>query len=427
MTLPQVGDSPAARRRVRYVRNIDQIPNIPPAEREKLKKVAEVYVFRANDYYLDLIDWSDPNDPIKQLIIPRDEELSDWGRLDASNESANTVQQGVQHKYTDTVLLLCNEVCGSYCRYCFRKRLFMNDNDEVTNDVSRGLEYIRAHPEISNVLLTGGDPLLMSTRRLREILDALREIDHVRIIRIGSKMPAFDPFRILNDVELQKLLKRHSTPDRRIYLMAHFDHPRELTTQARAGIAKFIECGVICVNQCPLIRGINDDPDVLAHMFRELSYMGCPAYYLFQGRPTAGNEPYELPIVRGWEVFHDAITRESGLAGRARFAMSHESGKIEIAGVDEAHIYLRYHRSKYAENRGRFMMMQRRDDAYWLEQLTPASGSFIPRGVRFERVADTRRGDNGNGDGVTTRSADAYRHRAGMIRRRSVGCGQAEA
>ena len=113
-------------KRVRYVRDIDKIPNIPEEEREKLKKVAEKYVFRANDYYLQLIDWSDPNDPIKQLIIPRIEELNEWGELDASNEEAVTIAPGVQHKYTDTVLLLCNEVCGAYCRYCFRKRLFMD-------------------------------------------------------------------------------------------------------------------------------------------------------------------------------------------------------------------------------------------------------------------------------------------------------------
>ena len=135
-------------RRVKYIRSIDQVTNIPESEREKLKKVSERYVFRANDYYLGLINWNDPNDPIKQLIIPRQEELNDWGQLDASKESQVTVARGVQHKYPHTVLLLCNEVCGAYCRFCFRKRLFMDDNDEVVNDVGPGLEYIRRHPEI---------------------------------------------------------------------------------------------------------------------------------------------------------------------------------------------------------------------------------------------------------------------------------------
>lgn len=127
-----------AQRRVRYIRDVEKLEGIPPEQRAKLKKVATEYVFRVNDYYLGLIDWSDPGDPIKQLIIPREDELNEWGKLDASNEESVTVARGVQHKYRDTVLLLCNEVCGAYCRYCFRKRLFMDENEEVTNDVTAG-------------------------------------------------------------------------------------------------------------------------------------------------------------------------------------------------------------------------------------------------------------------------------------------------
>ncbi len=392
-----VAGAEAQPRRVKYLNSVDSLPGISPEDRELLRKVSERYVFRANDYYLRLIDWTDAKDPIRQLIIPRAEELNDWGRLDASNEAAVTVEPGVQHKYADTVLLLCNEVCGAYCRYCFRKRLFMNDNEEVSKDISGGLAYIRAHPEVSNVLLTGGDPLIMGTKRLAEIIGALREIDHVKIIRIGSKMPAFNPFRVLDDAELQEVFRRHSTPEKRIYLMCHFDHPRELTPEARRGIAKLLECGVICVNQCPLIRGINDSADVLAEHFRELSYIGCPQYYVFQGRPTAGNEPYEVPIVEGWRAFSQAVVRESGLAGRARFAMSHASGKVEIMAVDDDHIYLRYHRSKYAANSGRFFVCRRDDTAYWLDQLQPAAGSFVPFGVEFGQPVRPVRTTEGTG------------------------------
>lgn len=359
----------AKKNRVKYIRDIDKVQDMPQVERERLRPVTEEYVFRANDYYLKLIDWDDPNDPIRQLIIPREEELNQWGRLDASNEQAVTVARGVQHKYTDTVLLLCNEVCGAYCRYCFRKRLFMNDNDEVTNDVSAGIEYIRSHPEVNNVLLTGGDPLLMSTRRIREIVSQLRQIEHVQIIRFGSKMPAFDPWRISRDEELQELFRTYSTPEKRIYLMCHFDHPRELTPEACDGIAAALACGLICVNQCPLIRGINDDPDVLTAMYEKLSYIGCPPYYLFQGRPTAGNEPYEVPLVEGWHIFQEALRRGSGLARRARFCMSHETGKVEVLAIDDSFIYLRYHQAKHVEDLGRFFICHRDDDAYWLDQL----------------------------------------------------------
>ena len=372
MNEPQTNFEPTAgTKRVKYVRRLDQVPNIPPDVRERLEPVTREYVFRANNYYLGLIDWDDPDDPIRQLIIPREEELRDWGTLDASNEQAVTVAHGVQHKYIDTVLLLCNEVCGAYCRYCFRKRLFMDDNDEVTNDVSAGLAYIADHPEVTNVLLTGGDPLLMSTRRLVEIFDALRGIEHVRIIRLGSKMPAFDPWRVQRDEELQAAFRKYSTPEQRIYLMAHFDHPRELTPEAIAGIDTCIRNGVICVNQCPMIRGINDDPYTLAEMYETLSFIGCTPYYLFQGRPTAGNEPYEVPLVEGWQIFQKALSLGSGLARRARFVMSHETGKVEILGVDEEHIYLRYHQAKDPDNLGRLFVRRRDDSAYWLDQLEP--------------------------------------------------------
>lgn len=364
---------------MRYLKKLEDIPELSDAERAALKPVAAAYAFRVSEYYLKLIDWQDPHDPIRQLVIPRPDELSDWGKLDASNEAANTVLRGVQHKYPDTALLLCNEVCGAYCRYCFRKRLFMNDNDEASKDLSQGIDYIRTHPEITNVLLTGGDPLLLSTRRLTEIIGALREIDHVQIIRIGTKMTAFNPFRVLDDPVLVEMFGKYSTARKRIYVMNHFDHPRELTDAAVASIDQLIRAGVMMTNQCPLIAGINNDPAVLSDMFRQLSWIGCPQYYVFQGRPTAGNDPYKVPIVRGWEIFREALRYGSGLARRARFVMSHETGKIEILAVDEKHIYLRYHRAKDAFLRGRFLIYKRNDDAYWLDDLEPAEEGGAPR------------------------------------------------
>ena len=364
---------PSRPRRVKYVRTVSQISEIPEDQKALLEQVAQRYVFRANDYYLKLIDWSDPDDPIKQLIIPRVEELEDFGKLDASDEGTHTVSRGVQHKYADTVLLLCNEVCGAYCRYCFRKRLFMDDNDETTHDVSEGLAYIRRHHEVSDVLLTGGDPLIMSSRRLREIIFELSKIPHVRIIRIGTKMPAFNPYRVLDDPDLQELFRRYSTNDCRIYLMAHFDHPRELTEPAIEGITLLTRLGVQTVNQCPVIRGVNDDAAVLAEMFETLSTIGCPQYYLFQCRPTSGNAAYEIPIVRSFQLFDEARRRVSGLSRRARFVLSHATGKVEVLGIDSRRMYCRYHRAKNAADEGRLMLFKRDDEAYWLDQLVSCS------------------------------------------------------
>jgi lysine 2,3-aminomutase len=167
-----------------------------------------------NDYYLNLIDWSDPSDPIEKLIIPNEGELSGYGRWDASDEETNYVVPGCQHKYRTTALLLVSEVCGAYCRYCFRKRLFRNDVNEAVANVDPGLAYIENHPEINNVLLTGGDSLILATSKLRKIIERLREIDHVKIIRLGSKIPVFNPMRIYEDEALLELIKTYSTVDK---------------------------------------------------------------------------------------------------------------------------------------------------------------------------------------------------------------------
>ncbi|MEM7112062.1 MAG: KamA family radical SAM protein [Chloroflexota bacterium] len=352
----------------KYLTKLSQIPQLSEAERTALQPVAEKFVFRTNDYYQNLIDWNDPDDPLRRIVMPHVEELNEWGELDASSESAYTRAPGLEHKYRDTALLLVNDVCGAYCRFCFRKRLFMDDNDEVVRDVSEGLAYIREHPEISNVLLTGGDPLLMSTKRLEKIIASLRAIDHVQIIRIGSKMPVFNPYRVLNDPSLLEMITRYSTPTKRIYIMAHFNHPRELTEPAIEGLARLQESGAITVNQTPLIQGVNDDPQVLAELFDRLSFIGTPPYYVFQCRPTLGNETYAVPLEAAFELFMEAQTlAASGLAKRARFAMSHKTGKAEVVDLHDDHIYLRYHRAADAEKRGKLLVFKRNPNAYWLD------------------------------------------------------------
>ena len=353
--------------RPRYVTKLDQVGTLSDEERQELKPVAEKFTFRTNEYYQSLINWDDPDDPIRRIVMPDVQELREFGELDASDEISYTALRGLEHKYSDTALLLVNNVCGAYCRFCFRKRLFTDGNDEVTNDVTEALAYIKEHSVINNVLLSGGDPLIMSTGKLERIVSQLRQIDHVRIIRIGSKMVAFDPFRVLNDPSLLEMFDKYSLPGRRIFLMNHFNHPRELTEPALKALRLLQRAGAITMNQTPIIRGVNDKPEVIAELFSILSYNGVVPYYLFLCRPTLGNEPFVVPVEKALEIFEEARRRLAGLAKQARLCMSHKTGKIEVVGKMGNQIVFRYHRAPNPLDCGRLMIFESDPNAGWLD------------------------------------------------------------
>lgn len=319
--------------RPRYINKLEQVTPLGEGERQALQPVAEKFAFRTNEYYQSLNDWSDPADPTRRIVMPDVQELREFGEMDASDESSYTVLKGLEHKYRDTALLLVNNVCGAYCRFCFRKRLFTDDNDEVTSDVTEAVKYIAAHPEINNVLLSGGDPLIMSTPKLERIIRRLREIDHVRIIRIGSKMPAFDLYRVINDPALPDMLGRYSLDDRRIYLMCHF----------------------------------NDRPEVITELFSKLSYNGVPPYYIFLCRPTAGNEPYVVPVEEALSIFEESRRGLAGLAKHARLCMSHKSGKIEVVAKMHGKVIFRYHRAPDPLDNGRVVVCDSDPSAGWFD------------------------------------------------------------
>lgn len=230
--------------------------------------------------------------------------------------------------------------------------------------------------------------MILQTPKLEAILKRIREVDHVRIIRIGSKMPAFNPFRFINDGALMDMFRKYSLPDRRIYMMCHFDHPRELTPETREAIRLLLDAGVVCVNQNPIIRGISDGVKEMTELWSKLADMGVPQYYVFQGRPTAGNEPFEVPIVEAYFRIEEAKLKCSGLAKRLKYVMSHDSGKVEILGVDSSRIYLKYHRAKDPANRQRFLICHRDDNAYWLDQLRPVDG-YVNDYYRPEALSHT--------------------------------------
>ena len=243
----------------------------------------------------------------------------------------------------------------------------MDDECETAKDVSEGIDSIREHTEITDVLLTGGDPLTLETRQLESILRQLREIEHVNIIRIGSKMMAYNPYRILNDPDLCNVLSHYSTPEKRIYLMAHFNHPRELTHVSIQAAQELQKAGVIVVSQTPILSGINSESEIFTELFRKLSFAGISPYYIFQCRPSLGNRIFQVPVEQAYEIIQKSWQACSGLAKRARFVMSHATGKIEIVGKTAGQVFMRYHQSADPVNIGKFMVFRSNPVARWFD------------------------------------------------------------
>ncbi|UCG57508.1 MAG: KamA family radical SAM protein [Phycisphaerales bacterium] len=351
----------------RYFTKIEQLEQLTEQEAADLGKVAERFSFRSNGYYLSLIDWADPNDPIRTIVVPHMQELDEWGRLDPSDEKTYTVMPGVEHKYHSTALLLVSSVCEGICRYCFRKRVFIEPQSTCLRDIPAAMRYIREHREVTNVLLTGGDPLVLTTSKLEEIIRQLREIEHVEIVRIGTKVPAFNPYRILDDPGLLEMIETYSTEQKKIYVMTHFVHPKELTDVAVKAVHLLQKAGAVTANQSPLIRNLNDDPEVMAELLAKLSFAGIVPYYIFQCRPALGNKAYTVPIEEGYEIVERAKARVSGLAKRARYTMSHSTGKIEIIGKTKRFVHLKYHRAADDADSGRFLVFRCNPNAYWFD------------------------------------------------------------
>lgn len=354
----------------KYITNIENLTHLTVEEKAALKKVSEKFVFRVNEYYLNLIDWSNPDDPLRKLVIPSGDELVEYGSWDASAENTNYVAKGCQHKYSTTALLLVSEICGAYCRYCFRKRLFKTDVKETVSDVSEGIDYIKKTPEINNVLLTGGDPFMLATKKLRWIIENVRSIEHVKIIRIGSKLLAFNPMRISEDEELLALLKEFSNEDKRIYVMAHINHPREITGETLKAVRSLHDAGVIIVNQTPILKGINNDSDTLSMLLDKLSWAGVTPYYFFINRPVAGNKSFVLPLEEVYHLVEEAKGKTSGLGKRVRLVMSHSTGKIEILAIKNGIAYVKYHQSR-DHDYGKFMLFKCPENASWFDDLLP--------------------------------------------------------
>ncbi|NLV26298.1 MAG: KamA family radical SAM protein [Methanomicrobiales archaeon] len=357
-----------------YITDIEKIPyfqSLKTAEQDILLKVTSKFPFRASKHYLSLIDWNNPDDPIKRIIFPHPGELSMTGSEDPSQEKNYTVQHGLQHKYPQTSLLLLSDVCGGICRFCFRKRLFMDCERQTIRDYVPALGYIREHKEIVNVLLSGGDPLILPTSHLQKIIGELRQINHVGIIRIGTKMLAYNPGRITEDPDLISLIKQATGDEKKIYIMAHFNHPAEISPLSIKAIGMLQQAGAVIVNQTPVIAGVNDKPKVMAELFTKLSFLGISPYYAFQCRPTIGNYEFTVPVEKSYQVIHDAFRQCSGLAKRARFIMSHSTGKIEVVGMNNHNVFMRYHQAADPDDYDKFMIAHSNPQARWFDDYEP--------------------------------------------------------
>lgn len=281
-------------------------------EADALEAVADRYAIALTPTVRALIDTSDPNDPIAAQYVPSTAELTEHPgeRPDPIGDHPHTPVEGVVHRYPDRILLKLVHVCPVYCRFCFRREMVgpQGDGNLGADALKNALDYIRADTRIWEVILTGGDPLILSPRRLREVMQELAAMPHVRIVRIHSRVPAVDPERI-SDALLDALKASGKT----LYLALHVNHARELTAEVRAACARLSAAGVQLVSQSVLLKGINDNAETLADLMRAFVETGVKPYYLHHPDMAPGTGHFRLTIAEGQTIMRELRTKLSGL------------------------------------------------------------------------------------------------------------------
>ena len=337
-------------------------------DKDELIRITERYPVKVTPYYLSLIDRDDPNDPIKKMCIPTSFEYSEGGVEDTSGESENTVIRGMQHKYRETVLILATNQCAAYCRHCFRKRMVGHSSDEVAALIPEMGEYIRSHKEINNVLITGGDAFVMPDDVIERYLKCFSAIDNIKLIRFGTRVPVVLPRRITSDNRLLQLLSEYGRK-KQIAVVTQFNHIRELTGEAREAVRALCEAGCYVRNQTVMLKGVNDDPEVLAELMNGLVSNGVIPYYIFQCRPVLGVlNQFQVPIMKSLAIIDEARSMMNGQAKSFHYVMSHPTGKIEIIGLDdEGYMIFKYHQAREEKDRNRIFRMKLAPDTSWLD------------------------------------------------------------
>jgi len=410
----------------RHLDRIKPLQKLDAEQRFAMQVVSRVLPFRVNQYVIDeLIDWDRvPEDPIFQLTFPQQGMLApedftamaDALRSDAEPAAitrlAREIQArlnphpagqqemnvpvldgeplpGMQHKYRETVLFFPSQgqVCHSYCTFCFRWAQFVGDKELrfASNEAEQLHAYLRQDARISDLLLTGGDPMVMRTRHLEGYLEPMLQdsLAHVQTIRIGTKSLTFWPQRYVTDPDaddLLRLFEKLVEGGRHVAIMAHFNHWQEMETPiVREALRRLRDTGVVIRTQAPLIRHINNDPAVWARMWRTQVRLGLVPYYLFVERDTGAKRYFEVPLARAYEVYQQAIQQVSGLARTVRGpSMSAGPGKVEIQGVTEINgekvFVLRFIQGRNPDWVQRPFFARYDDQATWLDGLEPALG-----------------------------------------------------
>jgi KamA family protein len=430
-----VPDNAQAGRRFRAysVKHLDELTaraGLDDAARLAVRAVATVLPFRTNAYVVDeLIDWdAAPDDPVYRLVFPQADMLPDADvqtissllAQDAPSEQIRAVAHevrmrlnphpagqlalnipdidqeplpGVQHKYPETVLIFPKQgqTCHAYCTYCFRWAQFVDEPDlkMATSSVDRVIEYLRRHPEVTSVLITGGDPMIMGAPVLRRYIEPLLDpaLAHIESVRIGSKSLAYWPQRFVTDPDADdtlRLFEEVQQAGRTLAFMAHFSHPRELQPAlVTEAVRRIRETGAVIRTQAPLIRSINDDPLTWADMWREQARTGMIPYYMFVERDTGPQDYFAVPLARAHEVFRDAYASVSGLCRTVRGpSMSATPGKVGVDGVVEigGQKVFALHLIQARDPRlvGRPFFAQFDPGAVWLSDLRPAFADRFP-------------------------------------------------
>ncbi len=344
-----------------------------PEEEKKLREITEKHPMRVTDYYMSLIDWDDPHDPIRKMAIPSVEEFNLQGSYDTSGERECTKMSGLQYKYKETALILATNKCAMYCRHCFRKRLVGLKSKETIERFEDAANYIKQHENINNVLVSGGDPLVLKNEVIEKFLSILSDLPQLKFIRFGSRAPVTFPSRF-EDKELLRILSKYSRQDRRIYVVTQFNHPNEITKQSIQAVDNLIKSGVIVNNQTVLLKGVNNNPMTLTHLMNRLVSIGANPYYLFQCRPVKRvKHHFQVPLCRGIEIVEEAKKHCNGHSKRFKYIMSHRTGKIEILGILNDEIYFKYHQAKDRKKLGKIFTRPVDENAGWLDDLKKVS------------------------------------------------------